>query len=215
MSESRSIGPVTARRLAFTEPIDLAAGVSLPQWELVYETYGTLNAEKSNAILICHALSGHHHVAGHYADDEETVGVDRLARADHVVPPAKVLRVVGVPAGDVMMAGQRVADENGVRAVGVQRAVGFVDQFPLGKGGAGGQRERLVEDMPLCLDRADAAALGHARLTAERGARRCSGGSSSGRSYPRCARGHRCGAHGRRGCCRDRCRHGKTRDASY
>ncbi len=74
MSEPRSIGPVTARRLLFTEPIDLAAGVTLPQWELVYETYGALNAEKSNAILICHALSGHHHVAGHYADEPKNVG---------------------------------------------------------------------------------------------------------------------------------------------
>jgi homoserine O-acetyltransferase len=46
----------------------------LPRYELVYETYGTLNAEKSNAILICHALSGHHHVAGYYADDLKNVG---------------------------------------------------------------------------------------------------------------------------------------------
>jgi homoserine O-acetyltransferase len=40
----------------------------------VYETYGKLNADKSNAILICHALSGHHHVAGYYADDPNNVG---------------------------------------------------------------------------------------------------------------------------------------------
>jgi len=46
----------------------------LPCYELVYETYGTLNADKSNAILICHALSGNHHVAGHYADDPKNAG---------------------------------------------------------------------------------------------------------------------------------------------
>lgn len=40
----------------------------------MYETYGTLNADKSNAILICHALSGHHHVAGYYADDTKNIG---------------------------------------------------------------------------------------------------------------------------------------------
>lgn len=46
----------------------------LPRYELVYETYGKLNADKSNAILICHALSGHHHVAGHYADQPKNIG---------------------------------------------------------------------------------------------------------------------------------------------
>jgi len=46
----------------------------LPRYELAYETYGTLNAGRSNAILICHALSGHHHVAGYYADDPKNVG---------------------------------------------------------------------------------------------------------------------------------------------
>ena len=46
----------------------------MPRYELVYETYGTLNADKSNAILICHALSGNHHVAGYYADDPKNVG---------------------------------------------------------------------------------------------------------------------------------------------
>jgi homoserine O-acetyltransferase len=74
MSERSSIGPVEAQRLAFAEPISLAAGVTLPAWELVYETYGTLNAARSNAILICHALSGHHHVAGTYGDDPKTLG---------------------------------------------------------------------------------------------------------------------------------------------
>ena len=46
----------------------------LPRFELMYETYGELNADKSNAILVCHALSGHHHVAGFYADAPDNVG---------------------------------------------------------------------------------------------------------------------------------------------
>jgi homoserine O-acetyltransferase len=74
MAETRGIGPVESRRIAFDDPFAFAAGVSLPQWELVYETYGRLNADNSNAILICHALSGHHHVAGHYAADPKNVG---------------------------------------------------------------------------------------------------------------------------------------------
>jgi homoserine O-acetyltransferase len=44
------------------------------EYELVYETYGQLNAERSNAVLVCHALNAAHHVAGRYADDPENVG---------------------------------------------------------------------------------------------------------------------------------------------
>ena len=43
-------------------------------YELVYETYGQLNAERSNAVLVCHALNAAHHVAGHYADDPGNIG---------------------------------------------------------------------------------------------------------------------------------------------
>ena len=52
----------------FTEPLLLQSGLVLPAYELVYETYGTLNAERSNAVLICHALNASHHVAGVYLD---------------------------------------------------------------------------------------------------------------------------------------------------
>ena len=69
-----SIGLVTPQRQPFDTPLALACGASLPRWELTYETYGTLNAARSNAILVCHALSGHHHVAGHYADDPKNIG---------------------------------------------------------------------------------------------------------------------------------------------
>ena len=58
----------------------------LPRYQLVYETYGTLNADKSNAILICHALSGHHHVAGIYADQPKNAGW-----WDNMIGPGKPL----------------------------------------------------------------------------------------------------------------------------
>ena len=69
-----SIGLVTPRREAFSEPLQLACGKSLAQFELVYETYGELNANRSNAVLICHALSGHHHAAGFHREDERKPG---------------------------------------------------------------------------------------------------------------------------------------------
>jgi homoserine O-acetyltransferase/O-succinyltransferase len=71
---SQSVGIVSARRAIFDKPLAFKSGAVLPRYELVYETYGVLNADRSNAILICHALSGNHHVAGHYADDHENVG---------------------------------------------------------------------------------------------------------------------------------------------
>ena len=61
-----SVGLVTPQKFEFTEPLALACGRTLEQYQLMVETYGTLNEDKSNAILICHALSGHHHVAGYH-----------------------------------------------------------------------------------------------------------------------------------------------------
>src|SRR5665647_339478 len=71
---NNSVGIVSAQRTTFDTPLVFRSGAVLPRYELVYETYGTLNADKSNAILICHALSGNHHVAGYYADDPKNVG---------------------------------------------------------------------------------------------------------------------------------------------
>ena len=70
----QSVGPVNAQRMQFDTPLTCKSGAVLPTYELVYETYGTLNHDKSNAILVCHALSGHHHVAGFYSDDPKNVG---------------------------------------------------------------------------------------------------------------------------------------------
>ena len=72
--DTRSVGAATPQRAGFLEPLILRAGKTLASYELVYETYGTLNADKSNAVLVCHALSGNHHVAGYYADDPKKVG---------------------------------------------------------------------------------------------------------------------------------------------
>ena len=70
----QSVGVVESQRANFDQPLHLRSGGILPAYDLVYETYGTLNAAKSNAILVCHALSGHHHVAGIYADQPDNIG---------------------------------------------------------------------------------------------------------------------------------------------
>ena len=69
-----SVGIVTPQTQHFDTPIVLACGRTLPQYDLVYETYGNLNADASNAILICHALSGHHHAAGFHQGDDSKPG---------------------------------------------------------------------------------------------------------------------------------------------
>ena len=71
---SNSVGIVSAQRAQFDTPLTCKSGAVLPRYELVYETYGKLNADQSNAVLVCHALSGHHHVAGYYADDPKNIG---------------------------------------------------------------------------------------------------------------------------------------------
>jgi len=69
-----SLGVVVPQVAHFETPLPLACGRSLPNYELAYETYGTLNAERSNAVLICHALNASHHVAGTYASEPDNVG---------------------------------------------------------------------------------------------------------------------------------------------
>lgn len=59
------VTPVTYR---FDQPLRLRSGAVLPAYELVVETHGRLNADKSNAVLVCHALNASHHVAGFHAD---------------------------------------------------------------------------------------------------------------------------------------------------
>jgi homoserine O-acetyltransferase/O-succinyltransferase len=69
-----SVGIVKPQRASFGEPLALSSGASLPAFELMYETYGTLDASRSNAILVCHALNASHHVAGEYAGEPASEG---------------------------------------------------------------------------------------------------------------------------------------------
>ncbi|MFD2640641.1 homoserine O-succinyltransferase MetX [Pseudomonas japonica] len=69
-----SVGLVTPQIARFDEPLALACGRSLASYELIYETYGTLNSAASNAVLICHALSGHHHAAGYHSPTDRKPG---------------------------------------------------------------------------------------------------------------------------------------------
>ena len=64
----------TSRSMSFAEPLALQSGASIRDYSLAYETYGTLNADKSNAVLICHALNASHHVAGVYEGQENSEG---------------------------------------------------------------------------------------------------------------------------------------------
>ncbi|WP_071873360.1 homoserine O-succinyltransferase MetX [Atopomonas hussainii] len=69
-----SVGLVSPQTAHFDQPLMLACGRELPAYDLVYETYGQLNSARSNAVLICHALSGHHHAAGYHSLDERKPG---------------------------------------------------------------------------------------------------------------------------------------------
>jgi homoserine O-acetyltransferase/O-succinyltransferase len=74
MPPEGSVGVVSPKLAHFDEPIELKSGARLDSYDLAYETYGTLNAARSNAVLVCHALNASHHVAGVYADDPENIG---------------------------------------------------------------------------------------------------------------------------------------------
>ncbi|WP_040259552.1 homoserine O-succinyltransferase MetX [Pseudomonas massiliensis] len=69
-----SVGLVTPQVAQFNDPLPLACGRSLASYELMYETYGQLNSDASNAVLICHALSGHHHAAGYHTPNDRKPG---------------------------------------------------------------------------------------------------------------------------------------------
>jgi homoserine O-acetyltransferase len=73
-TSTSSVGAVSAASLSFAEPLSLASGQSISDYSLCYETYGALNADRSNAVLICHALNASHHVAGYRAEDPKDIG---------------------------------------------------------------------------------------------------------------------------------------------
>ncbi|THF62014.1 homoserine O-succinyltransferase MetX [Pseudothauera rhizosphaerae] len=86
MIQPQSVGIVAPQRARFTVPLPLRSGGRLDDYELVYETYGRLNAARDNAVLVCHALSGSHHVAGTHAEDPADIGW-----WDNLVGPGKPL----------------------------------------------------------------------------------------------------------------------------
>ncbi len=69
-----SVGPITPQTADFSEPLLLKSGQSFSPYQLMYETYGELNQDRSNAVLICHALNASHHVAGTRTDDPHNIG---------------------------------------------------------------------------------------------------------------------------------------------
>jgi homoserine O-acetyltransferase len=81
-----SVGLVSPQTLHIDIPIQLESNRSLPEYDLVYETYGVLNQDHSNAILICHALSGDHHAAGYHSMDDKKPGW-----WDTVIGPGKAI----------------------------------------------------------------------------------------------------------------------------
>ncbi len=85
-ADNSSVGAVHAQKAAFATPLKLRGGATLPSYEIAYETYGTLNAARSNAVLVCHALNASHHVAGYYENDESNIGW-----WDNLVGPGKPL----------------------------------------------------------------------------------------------------------------------------
>ena len=81
-----SIGIVVPQSMQFAEPLALQSGASIAGYSLVYETYGTLNAARSNAVLVLHALNASHHVAGLYSATDKSAGW-----WDNMVGPGKPL----------------------------------------------------------------------------------------------------------------------------
>ncbi|WP_341909056.1 homoserine O-acetyltransferase [Polaromonas sp. YR568] len=79
----------TPLSMHFAEPLPLQSGASLCSYDLSYETYGELNADKSNAVLICHALNASHHVAGVYADANGQVIPKSEGWWDTMIGPGK------------------------------------------------------------------------------------------------------------------------------
>ena len=74
VSAPDSVGVVVPQKYSFDTALTLACGKTLPRFDLMVETYGSLNAAHSNAVLICHALSGNHHAAGRHSEDDRRAG---------------------------------------------------------------------------------------------------------------------------------------------
>jgi len=82
----RSVGDVSPQSFHFDEPLPLRNGTAFGPYDLMVETYGQLNAERSNAVLVCHALNASHHVAGTLAGQPKSEGW-----WDNLIGPGKPL----------------------------------------------------------------------------------------------------------------------------
>jgi homoserine O-acetyltransferase len=80
---------VQSQSLNFKEPLILQSGKSIHDYDLTFETYGTLNADKSNAVLVCHALNASHHVAGVYANTDAKIQEKSAGWWDNMIGPGK------------------------------------------------------------------------------------------------------------------------------
>ena len=80
-----------SQSMHFAHPLALQSGASIHAYQLSYETYGTLNADKSNAVLVCHALNASHHVAGMYVDDSGQVLDKSEGWWDNMIGPGKTV----------------------------------------------------------------------------------------------------------------------------
>ncbi len=80
---------IETKKEKFTEPLYLESGRILEEFELIYETYGELNEDKSNVIVICHALAGNHHVAGRYANEAKSGWWDKLVGDNKAIDTTK------------------------------------------------------------------------------------------------------------------------------
>ena len=143
-SATNSVGVVRTQYFEFHEPLPLVSGQTLDTYTLAVQTYGTLNADRSNAVLICHALNASQHVAGVSADDPSEVGwwdnmigpgkpvdtdiffvigVNNLGSCFGSTGPASINPATGKPWGatfpvltveDWVMAQARLADQFGI-----------------------------------------------------------------------------------------------------
>ena len=74
MTSKKNIGIVKPKIFESLIPLRLQSGKILKEYDLIYETYGTLNKNKDNAILVCHALTGNHHLAGRHSSKDKYPG---------------------------------------------------------------------------------------------------------------------------------------------
>ncbi len=91
MSVIGSIGHIRPQFLHFAQALPLRSGAQLRDYTLAYESYGTLNADKSNAVLVCHALNASHHVAGTYAAEDGSTIKGSEGWWNNLVGPGKPL----------------------------------------------------------------------------------------------------------------------------